>query len=141
MKHLSLTLMLGIFFASCKEPSRQDALGEVTQEYVNAMRNVTHYEERMQNVRHKAEQKEEAIKFLSECLQCAPEGNHEVIKTLSNSISVLESEMSDTWDKHAKYRKDFRNMQFVILNFGEGSYIRTALDTASVDIVEEIIEP
>lgn len=137
MKYLSLILLSSLILLGCeKEPTRQEVLGQMTKEYLDAVRNLTSYKEYMEDARHNAQQNEEAIKYLSECLKNAPEGNHAAVMKLSSDITELEKAMSHAWGKHSEHKQKYRNAEFIILNYGEGSCIRNALDTVSVDIVK-----
>lgn len=135
-KILFIALMaLGI--SSCAE-TREERLGKVTKEYADAIHDLPLYEAEMEFKQQQQAELEEAIKYLSECVQCAPNGNHATINWLTHAISKLEDDLASAKSSYESNKKKRYEAQFIILNYGKDSYFINALDTTRAVVLEEI---
>lgn len=132
-----LLSLVALGLSSCSE-TREERLGKVTKEYADAIHDLPLYEAEMEFKQQQQAELEEAIKYLGECVQCAPNGNHATINWLTHAISDLEDDLASAKNSYEQNKKKRYEAQFIILNYGKDSYFINALDTTKAELLEDI---
>lgn len=127
-----------VILTGCEEAteSRTEVLTKMEADFYNSVKNINWHQENMEIAAKKTQEAEEALRFLSECLQNAPSGNSIAIHSIGSTISEIKNNLESYQKEYAKHSYNYKSAVFIISNYVEGGCLKEALESDRIEFIE-----